>query len=792
VRISKDTSKALIGVASGALLLAFKPGVDSAISTTGSLMSLGIELQRRLTLQSPESRRALARIRNAVRADFLAWAKVEGVAATEEIAAADTVLGNLLPTIFLARERVVAAAFGPGGFVRDGCETIVSELARADALFQERPGSVAHQYATVVVSSALRAVFTERPYFEALEPYFVIQMAQNLGDMGRKLERMLSEIERSGDTGGLSRAQVQGLLRAFSEEQVPEQAAHSLLLEKAIELRDLKARLQDIDSADESLHEGLAEVETAIDEGRYAEADAALSRLIGEGASSAARALSTTIELLCRRAELAYAQTRYWAAVIFLEHARSIALASNPYLAWKLLGAQIEATLNHAAKTPGITHYETAIALGLKHVQMALPNRPEDRGESVGQLITVIGLYAERADKDEGRRAVLLGLKMGREVLEELEAAPHGALMARIGNSLGALLNGAVAIGAESEDKDLCDEAVSTLNHAGELASLHCPGELTRIRLNLATAMRKKGERSAEPEPLLQEAIKNRQLAIAGDEVIDDVLLLSNAYDSLGNDYRSLLGAKEALERDIFFRGLSAYRRALRLRRRGSFVVDVAKTRLNLGGFYADAAYRTEHSERTRLLHLSIRHFEKGLHLVSQETAPLIWSQLVLLWAHVRFSLISFGEAVDDSTILELNERVLSFVRHAHRGADVVQLMHGAEMAFQISVHIRIQRRREALKAVADQVTAFKELLETYRYAPIAPNLEIWIAQCEFIIADVTNNLEMALKARRALADVMETFRRSGWRDREIEMEEILHDMDVVFNSLAERLRERP
>jgi hypothetical protein len=89
----------------------------------------------------------------------------EGTAAAEQIAAVDTVLGNVLPTILLSRERLVAAAFGPRGFVLDGCEMIVSELVRADELFQEKNGSVINRYTTMLVSSALQAVFTERTYF---------------------------------------------------------------------------------------------------------------------------------------------------------------------------------------------------------------------------------------------------------------------------------------------------------------------------------------------------------------------------------------------------------------------------------------------------------------------------------------------------------------------------------------------------------------------------------------------------------------------------------------------------
>lgn len=492
--MNKDMVKALIGTAGGAVLLAFKPDIASIVSTGSSLLSLGLELQQLLATRSPETKRALARVRKAVRNDLTAWSKTEGVQAAAEISAADARLAAVLPGIILARDSLAAAAFEPGGFVRAGAMMIVSELARADPLFQERSGNIARQYATAVVTSALRAVLTERRYFEALQPHLALQLAQTVGEIDRKVTRVLAAIEASGATGGLSRAEVQSLLRAFFEERVPEEAARDLLLEKAKELRALRVRLSEIDSADAALRQGLSHVASAISEGHYPEADAILSRLIEEGGSSVLRTLSTTVELLWRRAELAHAQTKYYAAAVLYGRAVGVALAFDTHLAWHLLGEQAGSLMEHALKTPGTMHYESAIAIACKRIEMA-PRGGSDRAASVGQLITIVGLYSERADNCRGREAVSIALKLGRDVLEELDPAHDGELMAKMANLFGALLNSAVATGIEVGQKNAREEAVETLTQACELATKHAPTELRNIRTNLATALRRKAGR---------------------------------------------------------------------------------------------------------------------------------------------------------------------------------------------------------------------------------------------------------------------------------------------------------
>lgn len=740
--MTKDITSALVGVAAGAVLLGFQPGVQSAVGAGASLLSLGLEFQAFLRSSSRESRRALARIRRRVRRDFLNWSQAERLDSQAEVAAADASLMATLPNLLVSRDKLASAAFRQSGFVDAATAMLLEELTRLEPLFLEQVGGVARRYAEVVISAALSSVFTERAYFEALQPFVLLQSAQGIGEIDRKIDRVLALMR---GRAGLSEAEVRGLLRAFFEERVPEEEAARLLMEKARELHALRRRVHEIELGDATLSEGLSTALVAMDKGQYAEADAALSKLVSEGACSIGRTLLATTKLLAARGALAGAQARYSIAAKYFELSAGVARVFDEHFAWELRGAQVHSLMEHAFITSGTAAFQAAIDVALQRVE-SVSKASIYRIEAIDDLIPMTGQFAERVGGAEGGQAIQFGLDLGRKTLKEWNPDHNVGLKVSIGNNLGALLNAAVEIGIEEEGVDLGEEALTHLREVLKLAMQHAPGELPSIRMNLATALRRVGEKGGLGVPLIREAIEIRLLAIDG---LPEKKLraLANSYDSLGNDYRALGRAEGRFESRVFASAIRAHHRALQLHSRGAYLADVAKACLNFGALYIDSAADCDGAGRKRLVRLAIHRCDRGLRLVTQDGAPSIWGRLRSLRAAAKLQLIADGNMFADSEILELGREFVSLFDHAYKTADVRLLPTCAFLNFRLSAYIHARRRTALVSVVEKQRLAFEKVLPSLGSSDFAVHLEMGIAEASFIVADLTDDLQAGVNA---------------------------------------------
>jgi hypothetical protein len=247
-----------VGLAGGCLWLACGGGGEAALAGALGAAGLAAVVLDKLAKRGPESKRTLARIRRKILVDFENWTKSEGGETRVEVEQADKALQRALHRCFLSHIALAATARHKEGFVVAAGNLILNELAKREDLFSQ-PHTIARRFADAVIASALTAAFEDRNYFEAIEPYLLLEALKGIGTLHSEIQGVALIAQESNlilhdmytlmtKNGGFDRAreagltekQVRNLLSAFSMDGVEIDQAEEKLLQAAQRLAELE------------------------------------------------------------------------------------------------------------------------------------------------------------------------------------------------------------------------------------------------------------------------------------------------------------------------------------------------------------------------------------------------------------------------------------------------------------------------------------------------------------------------------------------------------------------------
>ncbi len=437
-----------------------------------------------------------------------------------------------------------------------------------------------------------------------------------------RLDEIIAKLDQA-NAGGLNRAQVEALLRAFSDADHTGADAMPLLLAKAGELRSLQEGIAR-QVADDPARAGLEPVLEAMRAGDYDRADEELEGFAATEATGRDSALLETVRLYALRASLAAARLRLREAAAHFGTAATIAAVFDKARAFDLSGAQQHALLEHATLRGGTDAFREAVSIGTRRIEMAPPDSAE-RFEATWQIVSVLGIFSERAPASEARGLIEAAVGLGRAALADIDPERHENLWLPTASNLGAALNNAARLADTEEDAaKLTREALDILERAAAMVPQDHP-EASNLEANLATALRRAAAVSEDPRPAIERAIDRRLRALREEGTLSRQQR-GNAHDSLGNDYSVLAAAGPRLDRRAFRLGLASYRRALRHRPKASSPIDWARTQSNIAAHHGRACRLSTTAEAGRHGRAALTRIDMAMSVLDRDNAPHDWS----------------------------------------------------------------------------------------------------------------------------------------------------------------------
>lgn len=745
--MTSDLAASLATFAGGCVWLGLQPTAESAVAAGVATAILGERVVARMV--GPQSEFALQRIRKKVAAGLEQWASAERVEIKGEIAQADSTLKVALQTCIVDHAKIASAAFGSTPFVEGAALIVIEALEAVDPIFVAgATDNVARNYALSVIRIALKAAYSERSYFESLEPHLILEMAHRIGGIaeaqaehGRKLSDVLAHLQNLGTQRGLSEVQVLGLLKAFEAEGVPVDQAESLLLRKAEEFSALKESLQTSGLDQTGLGEGLRAVVSAIDRGELGQAESILDGLLGESGRSLGESIRAVVVVFSLRGHLANLRSKYAEAAAYFQRGALIAETVDREQAHSLWNHHAQSLSDHSRLQPGVGNLEGLLVATLAAMQLAKPGTPKEV-EAKAASIGALGRLAERQDRASAVKTLTSALDLGQETIVSARAmieSPESFV--GLANNLGSVIVHAAKLGI-AHTLATAESAIQLLQEVRPICREIESRDLPNVLTHLANALRLKRDKLS-----IQQAIAERQIAIDLYKAQADAWSLANAYNSLGNDYQALMCLNEVrLDQVALASALRAYRQALFAYRKGNWQADWARTQFNIGQTYHHAADRC--ADDSKLYRLAERRLQSALSVFNRESSSDSWAQCSILLASIRVEILRDQDA--EAERLEIAEALLFPVAKAATDWSENQLAASLNVLFALWARPLGVEFRCRYPDLMSRVTAFyQEGANVHQYTPLYPYFEMWRAQADFSIAVMRDDLVAAIEASK-------------------------------------------
>lgn len=598
-----------------------------------------------------------------------------------------------------------------------------------------------------------------------------------------RLDEIVAKIDQA-NAGGLTRVQVEALLQAFSDADYTGTDAMELLLAKAGQLRSLQDGIAR-QVADGPAGSGLEPVLEAMRAGDYDRADEELEGFAAAEATSRNSALFETVRLYALRASLAAARLRMREAAMHFGTAATIAAVFDKARAFDLAGAQQQALLEHAVMRGGSEAFDEAISIGNRRIETAPPGSAE-RFEATWQIVSVLGIFSERAPATEARRLIEVAVRLGRAALADLDPERHEDLWLPTASNLGAALNNAARL-AETEESAaaLTHEALDVLEHAASIVTPDHP-EASNVEANLATALRRSAAVSEAPRPALERAIASRLRALRDEESLSQQHR-GNAHDSLGNDYSSLAASGLRLDKKTFRLGLASYRRALRHRPKASSPIDWARTQSNIAAHHGRACQLSMGGVAERHGRAALARIDMAMSVLDRDNAPHDWSHGCRHMAATALLLLEAGFDPGTDRLRSVLSRLGDAAELADTYLDGDTIVQTLELQAAVAAHLFERRDDAAVTLIGAARERLQSRLRIYQQSPFNLLFQLADAQFRFIVAYLASDrpeAEQAIAWVRACAAepaaATQTHLVNHAREIALEMEKTLAGMPLA------------
>ena len=420
-----------------------------------------------------------------------------------------------LPKIDISHARLGEDAFERGGFPEAATRRVLQTLAALEVekgvepeqcLFCGEHGKPdAIGLTEDIFNATFGVAFTERAYFEAMEPHLIVGIAEGIGDLKRgqgaladgqaEIMAKLAEMQAAQSVPpSLSDAQFISILSSFGHEEIPQTHWEDALRDSAAKLKELEAQLAQLSNDEPEIAALLDLAREAIDRADFAKAERHLAdaeqRDIEAGEIRLRRAVSSRE----KRAELAAAQGRYVeAADHYAEAARRARVFDE--MEWARLkfdegGAAYERgqydpepdLLNRA-----ITAYRAALE------ERTRDRVPLDWAMTQNNLGTALSTLGERGDEAALQEAITAY----RSALEERTRDRVPLNWAATQNNLG---NALLALGQRGDDAALQDAITAYRAALEEWTRDRVPLDWAMTQNNLGNAYQTMGDRDETRE----------------------------------------------------------------------------------------------------------------------------------------------------------------------------------------------------------------------------------------------------------------------------------------------------
>lgn len=727
-------------------MFAVKPDIATGVSAGSGLLKLGIEIQRTLFGRGGDSAAALARIRRRVSVDLEQWAASEGLLYGAEIAVADGLLERHLPEILIDRASVAQAAKAPEGLVEAGTALLMRALIKRAPFFDVGTNPAGVAYAEAVISIALEGVLTERAYFEALEPHLLLGLVRSTAEVeevvratDRKVDEVLALLASRHADPSLSEREVRGILNAFDLAGVEFGDAVEAILTKAEEYQALKGRLDR--HADSRTRAALQSVRIALDEGDLPMASARLHQLLNQDDDREERSIRVTLEIIEYHATLSSFMLRHDVAAQAYFQASAVAATVNGEKSYHYSMMQADELIQHALRSPDVSTYQTVVSL----FGSLLPRfKPESERsvETFAHIISAMGQMAERIEATRAEAALKVILELEEAVKSANEASWFPPIWAGILSDIAAVQNNlASRAGDDDNGMSRCLDAEHRLRAALEICEKLQLPSLRVVQTNLATTLRNLGCNHRRDVAAIDAAIalRKQSMRALGLEEIRDC---SNAYDSLGSDYKALAILQGWSEPTTVHNALRAYRTGLRIRRSASFVLDVSRSHRNIASLHVLISRVREGERKLRSLRHARNHLGKALEPLDAIKSPGDWFAALRAWIQTSLA-INESEPLAIADMIGLGNRIGDLLDASVDQHSFAEMFESLTDALSM-IAVMLEDGREELSPVARRYGAVLErLVPVLAYSPIAVHSEFWLLQSQFAEAclarDFTN-----------------------------------------------------
>jgi hypothetical protein len=188
------------GLAATCGWLALGGGAEAVVGVAIGGAGLAAVLSDAFRGHGPESKAALAKIRERIAGALLKQAEVERWEMREDLNAADIAMERALVGCFLDRKELAASARSSGGFPNAATRLILAKLAeREPDMFGVSGPPSAKQYAEFVVRTALEAAIENESYFRNVQPHLLMETLKGIGTIEERLGEVHDVVSKTHD-----------------------------------------------------------------------------------------------------------------------------------------------------------------------------------------------------------------------------------------------------------------------------------------------------------------------------------------------------------------------------------------------------------------------------------------------------------------------------------------------------------------------------------------------------------------------------------------------------------------
>lgn len=385
---------------------------------------------------------------------------------------------------------------------------------------------------------------------------------------------------------GLSEAQVIGVLAAFGKNGLPAEHWADALLDSAMKLKDMEARLSALSNNEPEIAALLQAAGAAIASGDFPGADEKLAEAEQRDIAAGQARLRSAAESRVKRAELAKDLRQFWAAAEHYEVAARLIAPHDHVKAAELRLSAGYAFYLHGELFPGpglaraVVAYRHALQVYSKAEGLAQWANVQNL---LGCALIAQGLRAPGAESLKLLAEAVTAFQNNLDVYTQVDAPTYWAITQ---NNLGAALAAqglrADGVGAAK----LMGGAVTAYRKALEVYTMaEARADWARTQNNLANALQQLGERTkgTEGDRLLREAVTACHDALEVYNQAEMPAEWAKTQNNLGIAL-ACLGARASGAEGVrlFDEAVAAYRNVLEVRSQDEAPADWTVTQMNL------------------------------------------------------------------------------------------------------------------------------------------------------------------------------------------------------------------